>query len=308
MTDNNKTLVSAGHELASELKADCGAVDVRSLANLLTELASALDVQSARSDALAAEQARYSMPAGEADQRMAESRAVRQALGFGQDADDVAPVDLVERINALAEALKSSEANDADARCHVAELEEKCAALAAELKQSKIDAECCKHGMEQSNKRLTEIAAENAALKSGQLFFMYSDETGFEIHKSQERAIASAKDMIAVCREEAAQDGWPEDADTICWGVIMQKAIETNFEKPSEQNGWIGWSEYNLNPELETPATDAWVNEQRAVGATLVETNLRACYEEFPESSRDIVDECIQIAANTAAQLRGSQV
>ncbi|WP_313471260.1 hypothetical protein [Atlantibacter hermannii] len=54
MTDNNKTLVSAGHELASELKADCGAVDMRSVANLLTELASALDVQSARSDALAA--------------------------------------------------------------------------------------------------------------------------------------------------------------------------------------------------------------------------------------------------------------
>ncbi|RSB59073.1 hypothetical protein EGT71_14750 [Atlantibacter subterranea] len=57
----------------------------------------------------------------------------------------------------------------------------------------------------------------------------------------------------------------------------------------------------------ETPATDAWVNEQRAAGATRVETNIRACYEEFPESSRDIVDECIQIAANTAAQLRGSQ-
>ena len=132
MTDNNKTLVSAGHELASELKADCGAVDVRSVANLLTELASALDVQSARSDALAVELARYSMPAGEADQRMAESRAVRQALGFGQDADDVAPVDLVERLNALAAALKASEANDADARCHVAELEEKCAALAGE--------------------------------------------------------------------------------------------------------------------------------------------------------------------------------
>ncbi|WP_334133444.1 HNH endonuclease signature motif containing protein [Atlantibacter hermannii] len=53
MTDNNKTLVSAGHDLASELKADCGAVDMRSVANLLTELASALDVQSARSDALA---------------------------------------------------------------------------------------------------------------------------------------------------------------------------------------------------------------------------------------------------------------
>jgi len=54
MTTKSKQLVRAGHELASELKADCGAVDMRSVANLLTELASALDVQSARSDALAA--------------------------------------------------------------------------------------------------------------------------------------------------------------------------------------------------------------------------------------------------------------
>jgi len=41
------------------------------------------------------------MSAGEADQRMSESRAVRVALGFGADAEDVAPCDLVERINAL---------------------------------------------------------------------------------------------------------------------------------------------------------------------------------------------------------------
>ena len=73
---------------------------------------------------------------------------------------------------------------------------------------------------------------------------------------------------------------------------------------------WNGWAdaEDKIPPLPETPETDAWVNEQRAAGATRVETNLRACYEEFPESSRDIVDECIQIAANAAAQLRGSQV
>lgn len=114
--------------------------------------------------------------------------------------------------------------------------------------------------------RSNALAAENAGLKSGQSFFMCSDETGFEIHKTQDAAIASAKDMIAVCREEAAQDGWPENADTICWGVIMQKAIEIDFEKPSEQNGWIGWSEYKLNPDIETPATDAFLAEVRAQG------------------------------------------
>ncbi|HHI0471687.1 TPA: hypothetical protein ACP4W7_000646 [Klebsiella variicola] len=41
------------------------------------------------------------MSAGHADQRMAESRAVRSALGFKPDADDVSPSDLVEAINQI---------------------------------------------------------------------------------------------------------------------------------------------------------------------------------------------------------------
>ncbi|MEJ1710196.1 hypothetical protein SMA48_25995, partial [Escherichia coli] len=42
-----------------------------------------------------------------------------------------------------------------------AALEDKRAALAAELKQSKIDADCYKKGMEASNARLVQLAAEN---------------------------------------------------------------------------------------------------------------------------------------------------
>ncbi|MFV8935832.1 hypothetical protein ABQ348_28905, partial [Serratia fonticola] len=45
--------------------------------------------------------ARYSMSAGQADQRLCESRAVRIALGFGEDAIDVAPYYLVEAIQAI---------------------------------------------------------------------------------------------------------------------------------------------------------------------------------------------------------------
>lgn len=45
-----------------------------------------------------------------------------------------------------------------------AALEDKRAALAAELKQSKIDADCYKKGMEASNARLVQLAAENAKL------------------------------------------------------------------------------------------------------------------------------------------------
>lgn len=50
-------LVKLGHERADELKAACGAVDVRSVAQLISDLASQLEVQFARSNALAAENA-----------------------------------------------------------------------------------------------------------------------------------------------------------------------------------------------------------------------------------------------------------
>ncbi|EET7518500.1 hypothetical protein FEF99_000515 [Escherichia coli] len=53
MDGNIKGLVSAGHEMASELKAECGAVDMRSVAKLISDLATQL----ARANALAAENA-----------------------------------------------------------------------------------------------------------------------------------------------------------------------------------------------------------------------------------------------------------
>ncbi|HCP0834201.1 hypothetical protein [Escherichia coli] len=55
MESNIKGLVSAGHEMASELKAECGAVDMRSVAKLLSDLATQLEVQLVRANALAAE-------------------------------------------------------------------------------------------------------------------------------------------------------------------------------------------------------------------------------------------------------------
>ncbi|HCZ2200541.1 TPA: hypothetical protein ACGHH4_004444 [Salmonella enterica subsp. enterica serovar Victoria] len=48
-------LVKRGHDQAAELKSSCGAVDVRDVAQLISDLATQLDVQLARSNALAAE-------------------------------------------------------------------------------------------------------------------------------------------------------------------------------------------------------------------------------------------------------------
>lgn len=55
--ENIVELVKLGHERAAELKASCGAVDVRSLAQLISDLATQLEVQLVRSNALAAENA-----------------------------------------------------------------------------------------------------------------------------------------------------------------------------------------------------------------------------------------------------------
>lgn len=56
MESNIKGLVSAGYEMASELKAECGAVDMRSVAKLISDLATQLEVQLVRANALAEDQ------------------------------------------------------------------------------------------------------------------------------------------------------------------------------------------------------------------------------------------------------------
>ncbi|HCL9000069.1 TPA: hypothetical protein N2162_000714 [Escherichia coli] len=53
MESNIKGLVAAGHEMASELKAECGAVDMRSVAKLISDLATQLEVQLVRANAMA---------------------------------------------------------------------------------------------------------------------------------------------------------------------------------------------------------------------------------------------------------------
>lgn len=100
---------------------------------------------------------------------------------------------------------------------------------------------------------LRQLAAENVGLKAGRNFFMYSDDAGFETYPTREEAIKAAEEMIDDYRGDAG-DGWPEEAGTTRWGVIIQQATECDYEKPSTENGWLGSCDYRLLPE--TPATD----------------------------------------------------
>jgi hypothetical protein len=117
--------------------------------------------------------------------------------------------------------------------------------------------------------RCAVLAAENAALKAGIKYFSYSEMSGFEEHGTAELAMKSADADLAGERDEASSEGWSEETDTICWGVIVQKAVEDKFEKPSEENGFTGWSDYTLLPVVKTPATDAFLAEIRAQGVEM---------------------------------------
>ncbi|HCC5989012.1 TPA: hypothetical protein M5893_000882 [Enterobacter cloacae] len=156
-----------------------------------------------------------------------------------------------------------------------------------------------KPSYEELEARCAALAAENAGLKAGSRFFMYSDDSGFETYKTQEEAIKAAQEMIDSCREDA-YDGWPEEADTIRWGVVIQQATETDFKKPAPENGWEGSSDYKLLPE--TPATDAFLAEVRAQGVEMFAAVLRrkgddAFFDAIAEAQANAADQF-------AAQLR----
>lgn len=128
-------------------------------------------------------------------------------------------------------------------------------------------------------KAYQQLAAENVGLKAGRKFFMYSDDSGFETFETQEEAFKAAQEMIDACREDA-YDGWPEEADSIRWGIVIQQATETDFEKPAPENGWEGSSDYKLLPE--TPATDRIVAgikaDGRAEGVNFAASRLAAAF------------------------------
>ncbi|HBB9508416.1 hypothetical protein ACI6R6_20060 [Escherichia coli] len=167
MDGNIKWLVAAGHEMASELKAECGAVDMRSVAKLLSDLATQLEVQLVRANAL---------------------------------------------------------------------------------------------------------VAENAGLKAGAMYFSYGSEFSFECHKTAEEAIAAAEAAIDDYRGDAC-DGWSEEVESICWGVIIQQATKVGERKKRKCDRVSPWIErvcdYELRPNVETPATDAFLSEVRAQGVEM---------------------------------------
>ncbi|MEJ3373311.1 ead/Ea22-like family protein [Escherichia coli] len=111
------------------------------------------------------------------------------------------------------------------------------------------------------------LAAESAAMKAGHSYFSYGSEHNFEWHKTAEEAIESAEAAIDDYRGDAC-DGWSEEVESICWGVIIQQATKVGERKKRKCDRVSPWIErvcdYELRPNVETPATDAFLAEVRA--------------------------------------------
>jgi hypothetical protein len=83
MHSNNNELVKAGHDLAAELNASCGAVNLRDVAKLITALTTQLDVTTA---ALRATQAERDHLAAQLADVVAENAALK---AFGDKLNDM---------------------------------------------------------------------------------------------------------------------------------------------------------------------------------------------------------------------------
>ncbi|HBY8501664.1 TPA: hypothetical protein MJF04_002903 [Klebsiella pneumoniae] len=114
-------------------------------------------------------------------------------------------------------------------------------------------------------KAFKQLASENVALKAGASYFSYGSEHNFEWHKTAEEAVEAAEAAIDDYRGEAC-DGWSEEVDSICWGIIMQSSTKVG-ERPRNEDDRCDPSidtvcDYALLPNIETPATDrivAWI-------------------------------------------------
>ncbi|WP_310581895.1 hypothetical protein [Klebsiella pneumoniae] len=107
------------------------------------------------------------------------------------------------------------------------------------------------------------------ALKAGASYFSYGSEHNFEWHKTAKEAVEAAEAAIDDYRGDAC-DGWSEEVDSICWGIIMQSSTMVG-ERPRTEEDRCDSAidticDYALLPAIDTPATDRIVAGFKADG------------------------------------------
>ena len=149
------------------------------------------------------------------------------------------------------------------------------------------------------------LAAENVALKVGASYFSYGSEHNFEWHKTAKEAVESAEAAIDDYRGDAC-DGWSEEVDSICWGIIMQSSTKVG-ERPRNEDDRCDPAidtvcDYALLPNIETPATDRIVAGIKADGVEEFVSN--TVHKIFDESEAVSALAYLSLANSHVKQLR----
>ncbi len=154
-------------------------------------------------------------------------------------------------------------------------------------------------------KAFKQLAAENVELMAGASYFSYGSEHNFEWHKTAEEAVEAAEAAIDDYRGDAC-DGWSEEVDSICWGIIMQSSTKVG-ERPRNEDDRCDPAidtvcDYALLPNIETPATDRIVAGIKADGVEEFVSN--TVHKIFDESEAVSALAYLSLANSHVKQLR----
>lgn len=155
------------------------------------------------------------------------------------------------------------------------------------------------------------LAAECAALKAGpQGFFSYGSDSGYQEFSTAKEAIESAEVDIDYYRDGAC-DGWSDETDQVCWGIVMQRSTMVDLKTETSDDGVKKEScDYALLPSIENLSADAAIAEFKAQGLEILTGNLQRLIDEGMFDAKEIVVisgaiyEGAQIAANLRAGVK----
>lgn len=167
--------------------------------------------------------------------------------------------------------------------------------------------------MTDNNKHLVRVGHEFAAAMSDDTPIITIAKMVTELASALDvqsaRSDALAAELNDVCAENAALKDSVEHAAGCIHAAEVEGLIEALECKDGERLAdLVNRRLCHAYLPVETPATDAWVNEQRAVGADLTKQQIEAAIKSCYQDEQIGLIEAAEIAGSFAAQLRGSQV
>lgn len=98
------------------------------------------------------------------------------------------------------------------------------------------------------------------------LFFAYDDDTGFKQFNTAVEAIAASENSIDEWRA-LASDGWPEEVENVCWGVVLGKTKQIPIKdhegntQDSSGDRYVDYALTDTRLQATPAAPEEWINK-----------------------------------------------